>query len=267
MRFGFTAACVLVAASAVAPAAAAPEPEPVSVVIVGTFHMSNPGHDLHNLAADDVLAPKRQAEIAAVTAALQRFRPTRVAVEWPAPLTTERFAAFRAGTLAPSRNEVVQLGFRLAQASGLTTVDGIDVDGEFPYEAVDAYAKQHGQSALLDAAGAEIQSSVDAMAKRLATGTIGETLRFVNEPTRIAADNGFYATMLRIGGGDAQPGAELVAAWHRRNFRICANLIQSTRPGDRVVVFYGAGHAYLLRQCVAETAGLRLVEANEFLSP
>lgn len=266
MRFGFSAALVLLAALAAA-AAAAPEPGPVPVMIVGTFHMSNPGHDLHNLAADDVLAPKRQAEIAAVTAALQRCRPTRVAVEWPAALTTERYAAFRAGTLAPSRNEVVQLGFRLAEASALAAVDGIDVDGEFPYEAVDAYAKQHGQSALLDAAGAEIQSSVDAMAKRLATGSVGSVLRFLNEPARIAADNAFYATMLRIGGGDSQPGAELVAAWHRRNFLICAKLVQSIRPGDRVVVFYGSGHAYLLRQCVAETPGLTLVEANDFLSP
>ena len=266
MRFGSAAALIALPIAFAAPARAA-TPEPASVLIVGTFHMANPGQDLHNLAADDVLAARRQAELAAVSAGLQRFRPTRVAVEWPAALVTERYAAYRAGTLPPSRNEVVQLGFRLAQASGLEAVDGIDVDGEFPYDAVDAYAKQHGQSQVLAAAGADVQGFVDDMARRLAAGSVGSVLRFLNDPSRISADNAFYRTMLRIGSGDQQPGAELVAAWYRRNLQICARLVQLARPGDHVVVLYGSGHAFLLRQCVAETPGLRLVEANDFLPP
>ncbi|HEY0302433.1 MAG TPA: DUF5694 domain-containing protein [Rhizomicrobium sp.] len=38
-----------------------------------------------------------------------------------------------------------------------------------------------------------------------------------------------------------------------------------SRPGDRIVVFYGAGHAFLLRQCVAGTPGFALVEPNAYL--
>ena len=41
-------------------------------MIVGVFHMSNPGHDMHNMQVDDVLAPKRQGEIAAVTEEYRR---------------------------------------------------------------------------------------------------------------------------------------------------------------------------------------------------
>ena len=264
MRFAAAAAGLLLA---VVPPPLAAAAEPVAVMIVGTFHMANPGQDLHNLAADDVLAPRRQAELAAVAEGLSRFRPTRVAVEWPAALVTERYGAFRAGTLAPSRNEVVQLGFRLAQANRLMTVDGIDVDGDFPYDAVDAYAKQHGQSKILEAAGAEVQAFVDEMGKRLGSGSVGSVLRFLNDPARLASDNAFYRAMLRIGGVDAQPGADLLTAWYRRNFLICARLIQSMQPGDHVVVFYGSGHAFLLRQCVTETPGLRLVEPNDFLPP
>ena len=109
-------------------------PAPVEVMIVGGFHMANPGRDLHNLQVDDVLAPRRQAEIAAVTDALDRFRPTKIAVEGDAADTTERWAKFRAGSLPPSRNEVVQLGFRLAKSAGLDVVYGIDVEGDFPFE-------------------------------------------------------------------------------------------------------------------------------------
>ncbi|HSM95857.1 MAG TPA: hypothetical protein VLT91_07430, partial [Rhizomicrobium sp.] len=71
-------ACLLFAAPCLAAGDA-----PVTVMIVGDFHMSNPGKDLHNVEADDMLSPTRQAEIAAVSDALARFHPTIVAAEWP----------------------------------------------------------------------------------------------------------------------------------------------------------------------------------------
>src|SRR5688500_15894971 len=92
---------------------------PARVMIVGTYHFSNPGHDQHNVVSDDVLEPARQKELEAIGAALARFAPTRVAVEWPKDVVDERYAKFRAGTLAPSRNEVVQLGFRVAERAQL----------------------------------------------------------------------------------------------------------------------------------------------------
>src|SRR6476660_75092 len=51
------------------------------VLVLGTYHMANPGHDIFNMQADDVLAPKRQAEMAQVMEVLKRFRPTKIAVE------------------------------------------------------------------------------------------------------------------------------------------------------------------------------------------
>lgn len=244
---------------------AAPTAEPVSVMIVGDFHMSNPGRDMHNTEVDDMLAPKRQAEIAAVTDALARFKPTLVAMEWPADVAGERYDAYLKGTLAPSRNEVVQLGFRLARTAGLASVAGIDVDGDFPYEAVASYAHAHGMDGLLADANAQIESFVKTQDATLAKGTVGGLLRALNEPALIERGNGFYRTMLKVGGGAEQPGADLLTGWYRRNFLICANLIQRARPGDRVVVFYGSGHAFLLRQCVREMPGYRLVEPNDYL--
>jgi hypothetical protein len=238
---------------------------PVQVMIVGVFHMSNPGHDLHNLKADDVLTPGRQAEIEAASAGLAKLRPTQVAVEWPADVVAERYPKYLAGTLPPSRNEVVQLGFRLAKAAGLKAVHGIDVDGDFPYPPLEAYAKAHGQMPLLEAQHALIEKSLQELQGALAQGGVSAALRLLNDPARLAGDNGFYRTTLRIGSGAQQPGADLLTAWYRRNFLICANLVQLSQPGDRIVVFYGSGHAFLLRQCVTETPGFELVEPNGFL--
>ena len=91
---------------------------PVEVMIVGGFHMSG-GHDMHNTVVDDVLAPKRQAEIQAVVNGIAKFKPTAMAVEWDAPYVPPKYADYLAGKLATSHNEVVQLGFRLAKQQNI----------------------------------------------------------------------------------------------------------------------------------------------------
>lgn len=257
-----TAAAILAIAST--PARAAPA-EPVQVMVVGVFHMSNPGQDIANMESPDPTTPRRQAEITRVIEGLNRFHPTAIATEWDAATVAERYPKYLAGTLPPSKNEVVQLGFRLGQVSGARTVYGADMDGDFPFEAVAAYAASHGMQAWLDGAMASIQAEVKAAGERLGRGTIGAELRFMNQPSRIAESNSFYADALRVGGGAEQPGAEMVAAWSARNYRICARIIQESKPGDRVVVFFGAGHVYLLRRCFAETPGFVLVEPAAYL--
>jgi hypothetical protein len=246
----------------VAPAADAARP--IEVMVVGVFHMSNPGHDLHNLKVDDVLEPKRQREIEAVTAALARFRPTKIGVEWPADWVADRYQQYSAGTLPPSRNEVVQLGFRLAKTVG-ADVHSLDADGDFPYERLKNFAETRGFSKLLDDMNSAIQRDVDEEARLLAEKGVSADLRFLNDPIRLANDHAFYRNILRIGQGDDQPGADLSASWYHRNLLICANLLQLAKPGDRIVIFFGAGHAFLLRQCVTESPGFKLIEANEFL--
>lgn len=254
---------------ATAPAATAPvaEPPPAQVLVLGTFHFSNPGLDLHNMAADDVLAPGRQAEIAEIVAALARFAPTVVAVEWPAALVDERYAKFRAGELAPSRNEVVQLGFRLADARDLARVHGIDVDGDFPYAAVMAWATANGRADDLAAAQARVGAQVAATGALLGTHTLASVLRQMNEPGLVADGQARYLSLLRYGAGDEQPGVELNAAWARRNLGICARLLQALAPGDRAVVVYGAGHAHALQRCAIEAPGVELVDVLDYLPP
>lgn len=249
-----------------ASAAAAQPLLQVEVMVVGDFHMNNPGHDIHNVRVPDVMAPTIQTQIAAVDAALARFRPTVVAAEWPASIVDSRYPTYLAGRLAPSRDEVVQLGFRLAKLAG-ASMHGIDVDSDFPYQALSDYAKVHGQQAVLDALNQDIQAQSQNETRLLAEKGVSAMLRYLNDPARIKNDDGAYWQTLRTGGGDNQPGVALLAAWHRRNIAICANLVQVTRPGDRVVVFYGAGHAFLLRQCASEMPGFRLVEPTAFLPP
>jgi len=260
----FALAALLAAAAPVAAAPAAQPAKPVQVMVVGVFHFSNPGQDIGNVQVPDVTTPERQAEIARIVAGLNRFHPTAVAAEWDAATVDERWAKYQAGSLPPSKNEVVQLGFRLGKLAG-ARVFGADMDGDFPFGPVIDWTKAHGMEGFEAQAMAEIQAEVGATSERLAHGTLGAELWRMNQPAEIERSTRFYTDALRIGAGNEQPGADLNGAWATRNYRICARIIQESKPGDRVVVFFGAGHAYLLRRCFSETPGFVLVEPGRYL--
>lgn len=236
------------------------------VLLVGTYHFSNPGQDLNNVKAVDVLSPERQREIARIVSALAKFAPNKVGVEWPAQIVQERYPKYRDGTLPESRNEVVQLGFRLARERGLGTVYGLDVDGEFPFEPVMAWAGKHGRKGEIDAALAMGAQEVAHISSLQDKTSIGGVLRDMNTQASIERNHSFYPPMLTMGAGDEQPGVKLLSAWYERNFAICARLLQQVQPGDRVVVFYGQGHIHLLQQCLREQPGVELVDPLSYLA-
>jgi hypothetical protein len=71
----------------------------IPLMFLGAYHMANPGLDHFNLQSDDVLAPKRQAEIQDLVNRLAAFKPTKIAVEAPFgdSLTRARYQNYLAG--------------------------------------------------------------------------------------------------------------------------------------------------------------------------
>ena len=264
-RFFASALAALCLATSVAMAADAP----VQVMVLGTFHLDNPGQDIANLQVDDVMAPKRQAEIGAILDGLARYNPTVIAIEsqrrQPGTALSERYPQFLAGTLPPSKSEVVQYGFRLAQRLQHKNVYAVDVSGDFPFDAVMAFAKKTGREAAIGMQIQQIQGEIAKDSEFLKTHTLGGLLRAHNDPLKIARDNAFYLDLIGYGALDEQPGAALVSAWYTRNFKICARIVQVAKLGDRVLVVYGGGHAYLLRHCLGGVTGVKLVEPNDYL--
>jgi hypothetical protein len=87
------------------------------VLVLGVYHMANPGHDIFNTKADDVLAPKRQQEIAELAQVLKKFAPTKIAIEadvWSQRVPKE-YSDYLAGRYTLTRNEIDQIGYRLAK--------------------------------------------------------------------------------------------------------------------------------------------------------
>ena len=242
-------------------------------MVLGTYHFGNPGLDLHNMKVDSVLTPAKQAELADVATRLAKFNPTKIAIEAlsdRADFGTKKFADFKPEELATNPDERVQIAYRLAQQLDQKIVYGIDEQSKtidyFPFDKVDAYAKAHGQTATL----AGLQGNVEQMVKQMEAAQKIEPIRLMladqNDPAHIRADHEkFYYGLFVIGDQKEQPGAELNAAWYQRNAKIFAKLTQIARPGDRVLVAFGAGHAFWLRHFVQNTPGFELVEPNVYL--
>lgn len=239
------------------------------VLVLGVYHMSNPGRDLFNTKADDVLADKRQREIQQLAQALRKFQPTKIAIEadvWSQRVPRE-YSDYLAGKYTLTRNEIDQIGYRMAKEMGHKAIYPVDVDGEFPFQRVVNYAKASGRSKELEAMMNEIGGMVKAQTDYLTSHTVLETLLYMNADTKVADDVGFYFREAHFGEPGDWAGADLVADWYRRNMRIYSNVVRLIdSPSERILVIYGAGHLGWLRQQFANDPNVRVRKLAEFVN-
>jgi hypothetical protein len=248
----------LLATPAPSPAQSTTRPE---ILILGTYHMANPGHDIYNMQVDDVQSPKRQQEIAQLIDVLKRFRPTKIAIE--AEVGSKRvekeYSDYLAGKYALTRNEIDQIGFRLAKELGHGKIYAVDVDGDFPMQRVINYAKANGRSATFDSIGARTGARVKAQNDFLRSHTVLETMQYMNSDSSVARDVAEYFAMVPFGEPWEYAGPDLLAAWYQRNIRIYRNIVSLVdSANERILVIYGAGHLGWLRQDVTNDASVKL---------
>ncbi len=256
------------------PAAHAQPSAPIAdYLFVGSYHMDNPGRDVHNTRADDVLLPKRQAEIREVVEALKRYRPTRVMVERDAGQQDRIEALFAetcSGRRAYGRGEEEQLGFRIACELGIGPPLAVDWNDMGPVrdeasihyiKAVEKYGQQAQREADLKR-GAALNRQQQAVLDR---GSIADMLRHLNAAHWRKENARAYFAIAQYGTPADPVGANWEALWYLRNRMIANNIYKATRPGDRVLVIYGAGHGNWLVQNAAESGVYRMHMLDEYV--
>ena len=258
-----------------APAAAADQQasQRVQVMFLGAYHMGNPGLDVNNAKADDPLTPRRQREIQVLVDELAKFRPTQMMVErlgQGPDLTPKSWTEYTPAKLASERDETVQIAYRLASKLKIPVhgVDERDRPGEpsyFPYDKLQEFAAKHGRTADLDALNSPIQSYNKRFETAQANTSVAGLLTMWNDTAVYPSDTAYYYGLLHFADGPETPGADLNARWYLRNARIFGNVIRFSKPGDRVLILYGAGHGYWLRHFASETPGYRSVSVLPYL--
>lgn len=229
------------------------EPGQLQVMLLGTYHMANPGLDTVKGEPDDVMSDRRQAEILDLVQRLAQFAPDKLLFEaaYGSPRLQERYADYLKDEHELTRNEIDQVGYRLARRLGHDQVYPVDYpmfqDGtalEF-YEAHHPDSKKDGDAVR---AGWEAPSAADG--ERLASSTIARYLAHLNSEDWWAFDlDSRYAlqTSMRYAEYDQYAGADLLTSWYKRNLRILTNVHRTVEDDDqRVLLLMGAGHNRIL---------------------
>lgn len=240
---------------------------PVDVLILGTYHMANPKLDLVQTDIRDTMGADRQREIAEVNAMLAKFKPTKIVVEAvpPAESLKSAYEKFLAGNHELTADERQQIGFRLAKQLGHKELYAVDHQIGMDFDKLMASAQKQGKVQFLQRVQEVIGKVSKAIGELDKNHTAGEILAAMNTPKGLWQNHSFYMEMLEVDNGQEFAGADLVADWYKRNLYIFSNIKRLAKPGDRILVIYGSGHAKLLSDMVRDTRGFRLEDPLKYL--
>jgi hypothetical protein len=251
--------------------AAVPTPSEIPLLLLGSYHMNNPGADMFNLKADDVTTTKRQAEIQAIVDKLALWKPTKVAFEAPFGDTAsiKRYEAYLRGEHVLRKSEEEQIGFRLAKQLGHSTIYPIDFRSGMDMDAVGSVVETNPEKygAYMSQLPVIGQMAISQMNTWLQNGTVGSMLYNMNDPELLDMSHGFYFRVFGpIVSGDNYAGMDLISGWYDRNLKIFGNLHQiSDSPDDRIFIIYGQGHIPLLKRFAEDSPYFRVEDVQEYL--
>lgn len=250
-------------------------------MVLGVFHFDNPNLDSYKPKFPfNILESKRQSELDTLLNKIAEYKPTKILLEWPRikmdSITNERYQSFLNGSfdISNKSNEVYQIGFNLAKKLGHNRVycsdasaDWFGVNLDWDNYDENAYLKSKGQFEKSNRYDYEALYKLGDSIKNIQT--LREHLIFINRPENRLKDHQVYLTQgVLEGAGDNYLGADGVARWYRRNLRIFSNAYDLTDfdKEERLLLIYGSGHVWQLRQFFTDSPDFDYIEPNEYLS-
>lgn len=249
-------------------------------MILGVFHFSNPGHDTYKEKYTvDILSEKRQNEIDELIQKLQEFNPTKILIEAPRikydSIYNLRYQDYLKGTfdISDKTDERYQVGFKLAKILGhdriyasdaeSTAWFGADIDWDNYDE--EAYLKSLGQ--FDKASRYDFDQFYELGDSLKSVQSLTNHFITINDPNDRLKDHQAYLTNIIGGAGDLYIGADAVARWYQRNLRIFANTydLADFSKEERLLLIYGSGHVWQLRQLLTDSPDFEYVEVNDYL--
>lgn len=227
------------------------------VLLLGMFHFENPGLDAVKYTTIDVMQAKSQRYLEALSKRLAGFRPTRILLEYPEESEAaiqQRYTGYLAGHYELGRNEIYQLGFRIARLAGHKRVYGFDRQAPADESKLWDYLHSHAPEKE-----AQFMAMIAKLSARLEhehrTLSLRQLLEQTNAESEDRANKGFYMLLNDVGADEGQfHGADASANWWHRNFRMYAVVQSHAKAGERVLVIGGSGHVAILRDLLRSDA-------------
>ncbi|MBK6963339.1 MAG: hypothetical protein IPH20_05185 [Bacteroidales bacterium] len=251
------------------------------VMVLGVFHFDNPGLDSYKPKFSfNILEENRQGELEILLNKIAGYKPTKILVEWDRiemdSIANDRFQKYLSGefSIEDKSNEVYQIGFKLAKKSGHSRIycsdasaDWFGVELDWDNYDVEAYLKSKGQ--YKKSTRYNFQVFYQLIDSLKSVQSLTEHFALINSPeNRLKDHQAYLAETILEGAGDNYIGADAVAKWYRRNLRIYANAYDFTDfdKEERLLLLYGSGHVWQLRQFFIDSPDFDYIEPNEYLT-
>ncbi len=244
------------------------------------FHFNFPNLDVVKLEKEDqidVLEPEYRKEIELIVDKLEKFKPTKIVIEVQKEFQHRYDSLLNSYLLdnyTLSRNESEQIGFRLAKRMSLNHLYCQDAWGD-DYEDVIALFEGNDSIALKKFTDF-FYTNPDTLLKTSRSekqifknkGILAE-LKRINTDSYITQSLGDYLIGVFKYETDENEyfGVDFTTGWwFNRNLRIFRNIQKiSTKPGDRILVIFGAGHMNLINILFEASPEYKLVKVNDYL--
>jgi hypothetical protein len=247
------------------------------ILILGVYHFDNPGQDTYSTESDDVYSPKRQGEIKELVEKLTRYRPSKIAIEsaYKSDYWTSRYKTFLDKDYELGRNEIEQIGFRLAKKFNHETLYPIDfpmwMNGLMPNEREQPKIKPtpipKPEKETTPKTESEKPAYIQKKEEIIRTKTIVESLRYLNSDEYMKPSHAQYLTLLLPSETIAiYEKTDLATNWYKRNLRMFTNISRITDfPDDRILLIVGSGHLKILRGFAEDSTYFCLVDTQDYL--
>jgi len=248
----------------------------VEVLLIGTSHWNNyqrKGLDIAQSSEIDILSPRYKSELEEIARQIVDFNPSKIFVERPIEYQPKLDSLYQLYTSTDwgddKRNEIYQLGFRVAKMLKHPKVYGADYHGtDFPYDSLMKAMKAANQTDLIQAFGDAIKKFETDYNKLVADSTsLKEIFNYLNSERERKNNFGWYLNGANIAGTlDNHIGPFLVSEWIRRNVYMYSLIQKQTEPSDqRIMVLMGAGHIAVIENLMQYNPEWKIVELKDIV--
>ncbi|MFD0962817.1 DUF5694 domain-containing protein [Pseudofulvibacter geojedonensis] len=235
------------------------------ISILGTFHFANTS-DYSAIVIEDLDTQKRQSELNNLVDNLSKFRPTKILVEREPSFTdtlTLRLKEYKNGNYVLPKNELYQLGFRLAKKLDLDTIFGVDHQMGLGDQELVTFLQENQ---LMENFSEIIQAAkvwANQETEYLKTHTLGQTLENLNGLKSDKFNRNLYLeSILNVTDKGNSPASNYVSNWYKRNIFIKKNIDDLIEENDRILLIIGAGHSSILKDFYRGSSKVNYVELN-----
>lgn len=256
------------------------EKEKIKVFLLGSFHFAQMDESYN------VLDPKHQESIKELCELVSIQNPDKVFVErqpeyeFQNKIDSQYQVYLKTGVI-PQKNELFQLGFRIAKDqshSRLYQCDHPGSYGRFMKETA-AYAIENNQEEILDAKSKGTTQREDNLvqeASMMQDHTLLEHIRLINSKEWVNSSHSNYLTTYpQVGSTNFYDyeedytliGAELLADWYRRNIMIYSKMINQVdyNKDEAILLIIGSDHVPIIRNLFRDNPYFEVIDPAEWL--